>query len=43
MAGLMTAQESYVERRLLFKNIWETAMNIDPKDGEILNKPKTIK
>lgn len=38
----MTNEESYTQRRLLFKNIWETAMDIDEKD-DIMNKPKVIK
>lgn len=40
---LMTKEESYAERRQLFKNIWETAMQIDEKDADIMNKPKVIK
>ncbi|XP_053600013.1 uncharacterized protein LOC128669297 isoform X2 [Plodia interpunctella] len=40
---LMTVEESYVERRQLFKDIWDTAMHMDEKDGDILNKPKVIK
>ncbi|KAM3968312.1 uncharacterized protein ACR2FA_007759 [Aphomia sociella] len=43
MEHLMTAEESYVERRQLFKDIWATAMQIDEKEGEILSKPKVIK
>lgn len=39
----MTKEESYAERRQLFKNIWDTAMHIDEKDVEIMNKPKVIK
>lgn len=39
----MTKEESYAERRQLFKNIWDTAMHIDEKDAEIMNKPKVIK
>ncbi|XP_049865483.1 uncharacterized protein LOC126366417 [Pectinophora gossypiella] len=38
----MTREESYVERRQLFKNIWEAAMHIDEKD-DIMSKPKVIK
>lgn len=40
---LMTKEESYAERRQLFKNIWDTAMTIEEKDCDIMNKPKTIK
>ncbi|XP_013196069.1 uncharacterized protein LOC106139219 [Amyelois transitella] len=43
MEQLMTVEESYVERRQLFKDIWDTAMHMDEKDGDILNKPKVIK
>ncbi|KAJ0179213.1 hypothetical protein K1T71_004925 [Dendrolimus kikuchii] len=43
MEPLMTQEESYAERRQLFKNIWDTAMNIDEKDFDIINKPKVIK
>ncbi|XP_026765264.2 uncharacterized protein LOC113523480 [Galleria mellonella] len=43
MEQLMTAQESYVERRRLFKDIWDIAMHIDDKDDEFLNKHKVIK
>ncbi|KAG6448080.1 uncharacterized protein LOC115442146 [Manduca sexta] len=39
----MTKEESYAERRLLFKNIWDTAMHIDEKDPDIMSKPKVIK
>ncbi|KAH9641578.1 hypothetical protein HF086_017102 [Spodoptera exigua] len=40
----MTKEDSYAERRQLFKNIWETAMQIDDKDADnIMNKPKVIK
>lgn len=39
----MTKEESYAERRLLFKNIWDTAMQIDEKDADIMSKPKVIK
>ncbi|XP_063823868.1 uncharacterized protein LOC135073642 [Ostrinia nubilalis] len=43
MDHLMTTEDSYAERRQLFKNIWETAMNIEDKDNDIMNKPKVIK
>lgn len=39
----MTTEDSYAERRQLFKNIWETAMNIEEKDNDIMSKPKVIK
>ncbi|XP_032512090.2 uncharacterized protein LOC116766361 isoform X2 [Danaus plexippus] len=42
MNSLMTKEESYAERRKLFKNIWETSMNVDEKE-DILTKPKVIK
>ncbi|CAH1635074.1 unnamed protein product [Spodoptera littoralis] len=42
--NVMTKEDSYAERRQLFKNIWETAMQIDEKDAaNIMNKPKVIK
>lgn len=41
---LMTKEESYADRRVLFKNIWETTMLIDEKDADnIMAKPKVIK
>ncbi|KAJ8724887.1 hypothetical protein PYW07_015845 [Mythimna separata] len=44
MTEIMTKEESYADRRLLFKNIWETAMQIDEKDVDnIMAKPKVIK
>lgn len=36
----MAKEESYAERRLLFKNIWETAMQEDP---ETIKPTKVIK
>ncbi|XP_072942135.1 uncharacterized protein [Epargyreus clarus] len=39
----MTEEESYADRRQLFKNIWETAMDIDEKEVNVINKPKVIK
>ncbi|CAH2091792.1 unnamed protein product [Euphydryas editha] len=38
----LTQEESYAERRKLFKTIWETSMHVDEKD-DIMNKPKIIK
>lgn len=38
----LTQEESYAERRKLFKNIWETSMHVDEKD-DFINKPKIIK
>ncbi|XP_021193242.1 uncharacterized protein LOC110378352 [Helicoverpa armigera] len=40
---LMTKEESYADRRQLFKDIWDTAMQIDDKDADIMSKPKVIK
>ncbi|XP_050362934.1 uncharacterized protein LOC126781864 [Nymphalis io] len=42
MDQLLSKEESYAERRKLFKNIWNTSMQVDEKD-DILNKPKIIK
>ncbi|XP_045763971.1 uncharacterized protein LOC123866441 [Maniola jurtina] len=42
MDQLMTREESYAERRRLFKDIWETSMNMDDKE-DIMTKPKVIK
>lgn len=39
----VSTEDSYAERRQLFKNIWETAMNIEEKDPDIMTKPKVIK
>lgn len=43
MEKLMTKEESYAERRKLFKNIWATAMHMDEKEADIMSKPKVIK
>ncbi|KAJ8726859.1 hypothetical protein PYW08_015256 [Mythimna loreyi] len=44
MMEIMTKEESYADRRQLFKNIWDTAMQIDEKDVDnIMAKPKVIK
>ncbi|XP_075972395.1 uncharacterized protein LOC142974124 isoform X2 [Anticarsia gemmatalis] len=40
---LMTQEDSYADRRQLFKNIWDTAMQINEKDVDIMNKTKVIK
>ncbi|XP_034825360.1 uncharacterized protein [Maniola hyperantus] len=42
MDQLMTREESYAERRRLFKDIWATSMNMDDKE-DIMTKPKVIK
>ncbi|XP_047545879.1 uncharacterized protein LOC125077838 [Vanessa atalanta] len=42
MDQLLSKEESYAERRKLFKNIWDTSMQVDEKD-DIMNKPKIIK
>ncbi|XP_045519250.1 uncharacterized protein LOC123710952 isoform X2 [Pieris brassicae] len=40
----MTQEESYTDRRKLFKNIWDTAMTLEDKDAnEVVSKPKVIK
>ncbi|XP_004927958.1 uncharacterized protein LOC101742940 [Bombyx mori] len=39
----MTKEESYAERRQLFKDIWITASNMDLKDNEVTTKPRVIK
>ncbi|XP_035430985.1 uncharacterized protein LOC118263249 isoform X1 [Spodoptera frugiperda] len=42
--NLMTKEDSYAERRQLFRNIWDTAMQMNEKDAaNIMNKPKVIK
>ncbi|XP_026313856.1 uncharacterized protein LOC113225689 isoform X2 [Hyposmocoma kahamanoa] len=38
----LTKEESYVQRRQLFKDIWETALIVNAKE-DIMNKPKVIK
>ncbi|XP_022116883.1 uncharacterized protein LOC110994518 [Pieris rapae] len=44
MASGMTKEESYTDRRKLFKNIWDTAMTLEDKDAnEVISKPKVIK
>lgn len=43
MDPLLTKEESYAERRELFKNIWEAAMHVDGNEHDVMNKPKVIK
>ncbi|CAF4895445.1 unnamed protein product [Pieris macdunnoughi] len=44
MESGMTQEESYTDRRKLFKNIWDTAMTLEDKDAnEVVSKPKVIK
>ncbi|RVE42899.1 hypothetical protein evm_012454 [Chilo suppressalis] len=43
MEHLVNAEDSYAARRQLFKNIWDTAISIEDKDIDIMNKPKVIK
>lgn len=44
MEFTMTQEESYADRRKLFKNIWDTAMTVEDKDAnEVISKPKVIK
>lgn len=42
MDQLMSNEESYADRRKLFKNIWNTSLNLDERD-DIFSKPKVIK
>ncbi|CAH0717340.1 unnamed protein product, partial [Brenthis ino] len=42
MDHLMSKEESYADRRKLFKNIWDTSMHVDEKE-DIFSKPKVIK
>ncbi|KAJ2950778.1 hypothetical protein O0L34_g9043 [Tuta absoluta] len=39
----MTKDESYVQRRQLFKGIWDTALSCEKGKEDILKKPKVIK
>ncbi|CAB3256691.1 unnamed protein product [Arctia plantaginis] len=40
---LITTEDSYADRRQLFKDIWDTAMLMEEKETDIANKPKVIK
>ncbi|XP_039746139.1 uncharacterized protein LOC120623912 [Pararge aegeria] len=42
MDQVMTKEESYAERRQLFKDIWKTSMNMADQE-DIMTKPKVIK
>ncbi|CAK1551645.1 unnamed protein product [Leptosia nina] len=44
MNSVMSQEESYADRRKLFKNIWDTAMTLGEKDAhDVVSKPKVIK
>ncbi|CAG4940314.1 unnamed protein product [Colias eurytheme] len=43
MEPTITEDESFAERRKLFKDIWYTAMNLDKEGADTSGKPKVIK